>query len=184
MKDSLNFFENGRQPQFFGKMEDNLNCKVNSRLCDAYENQKHLLEMVKDLKEELDVDRVKRVSPAVTARSEVEEVTQQIVEEVNEVDSVTCIGFYCKDTTCLEHDGTVNEDIMIFGQAAGAREEGHGMTGWRETGWAEVQEEGQASSSRKVIGNQQDPSQLPRRLRAGAEMMWDTSDFMILCLVS
>ena len=31
--------------------------------------------MVKNLKEELDVERVKRVSPAVTARSEVEEVT-------------------------------------------------------------------------------------------------------------
>ena len=40
---------------------------------------------------------------------------------------MTCIGFYCKDTTCLEHDDTVDEDIMIFGQAAGAREEGHGI---------------------------------------------------------
>ena len=82
--------------------------------------------MIKDLKEELAVERVKRVSPAVTARSEVEEVTQQIVDKVNEVDSVTCLGFLCMDTTCLEHN-TVEEDIKIFGQAAGAREEGHGI---------------------------------------------------------
>ena len=39
---------------------------------------------------------------------------------------MTCIGFYCKDNTYLEHD-TVEEDIKIFGQAAGAREEGHGI---------------------------------------------------------
>ena len=54
-----------------------------------------------------------------------EEVTQQIVEEVNEVDSVDCIGFYFKDNTSLENN-TVEEDIKIFGQAAGDREEGHG----------------------------------------------------------
>ena len=40
---------------------------------EAYENQKHLLEMIKDLKEELDVDKVKRASssysPASSAKS-------------------------------------------------------------------------------------------------------------------
>ena len=40
------------------------------------------------------------------------------------------------DTTCLEHN-TVEEDIKIFGQAAGAREEGRGidrMKGGRTSG--------------------------------------------------
>ena len=81
----------------------------------------------------IEIAKVSPFPPAVTARSEVEEVTQQIGEENNEVDSVTCIGFYCKDNTCLEHN-TVEEDIKIFGQAAGAREEGHGMTGGRTAG--------------------------------------------------
>ena len=62
---------------------DRLRKETDTWLCDAYKNQKHLLEMVKDLKEELDFNRVKRVFPAVTARSKVEEVTQQIVEEDN-----------------------------------------------------------------------------------------------------
>ena len=55
-----------------------------------------------------------------------EEVSQQIVEEVNEVDSVDCIGFYFKDNTSFENN-TVEEDIKIFGRAAGDREEGHGI---------------------------------------------------------
>ena len=101
---------------------------TDARHCDAYENQKHLLEMVKDLKEELDVDRVKRASSAVTARSEVEEVTQQIIKEVNGVESLTCRGFPCMDIGHhLPQHYTVEVDIRAFGQAAGAREEGHGI---------------------------------------------------------
>jgi hypothetical protein len=80
--------------------------------------------MIKDLKEQLDVIKAKRVSPAGTARSKVEEAKQQLVEEVNEWDSVTCLGFPCMDTTCLKHY-MVEGDIRIFGQAAGAREERH-----------------------------------------------------------
>ena len=82
--------------------------------------------MVKDLKEELDVDKATRVSPAGTARPKVEEAKEQIVEEVNEGDFVTCLGFPCMDTTCLKHY-TVE-----------------GVCG-----------------SRQVLGNQQDPRQLP-----------------------
>ena len=40
--------------------------------------------MIQDLKEDLDVDRIKRASPAVTTRSKVKEAKQQIAEEVNE----------------------------------------------------------------------------------------------------
>ena len=65
---------------------DRLRKSTDTRLRDAYENQKHLLEMVKDLKEELDVDKATRVSPAGTARPKVEEAKEQIVEEVNEGD--------------------------------------------------------------------------------------------------
>ena len=79
---------------------DRLRKGKNARLRDAYKNQKHLLEMVKDLKEALDVDRLK------------------IVEKVNEMDSVTCIGFYCKVNNCLEHD-TAEEDRMKGGWTGG-----------------------------------------------------------------
>ena len=66
--------------------------------------------MIKDLNEELDVDKVKRASsssPASSARS------------------VTCLSFPCMDTTSLQHY-TVEVIFMTFGQAARAREEGHG----------------------------------------------------------
>ena len=52
---------------------------TDARLRDAYENQKHLLKMVNDLKEELDVDKATRVSPAGTARAKVEEAKEGIV---------------------------------------------------------------------------------------------------------
>ena len=86
---------------------------TDARLSEAYKNQKHLLEMIKDLKEELDVDKVKRASsssPASSARSEVK-ATQQIV---------TCLGFPCMDTTCLKHY-TAEGVCMTLGQAARAR---------------------------------------------------------------
>ena len=71
------------------------------------------------------MDRVKRASPAVTSRYKVEEATQQIAEEVNEGESLTCLGFPCMDTICLEHY-TVEGDIRrTLGQEASAREEGH-----------------------------------------------------------
>ena len=74
--------------------------------------------MIQDLKEDLDVDRIKRASPAVTTRSKVKEAKQQIVEEVNEGDSVTCLGFPCMDITCIVHYMDIRR---TFGQAAGAK---------------------------------------------------------------
>ena len=48
---------------------DRLKKRTDACLRDAYVNQKHLLEIIKDLKEEIDVNRVKRVSSAGTART-------------------------------------------------------------------------------------------------------------------
>jgi hypothetical protein len=74
--------------------------------------------MVKYMKEELDVEKASRVSPAGTARAEVEEAKEQIVEEVNEGDFVTCLGFSCMHSTV--------EGNNIKGQTDRAREEeGH-----------------------------------------------------------
>jgi hypothetical protein len=93
---------------------------TSSRLSDAYENQKRLLEMVRDLKEEFEVEKATRVSHAGTARSK-----EQTVEEGHEGDSVACLGFPCMDTSCLRHY-TVEGNIRR-GQAAdrAREEEGH-----------------------------------------------------------
>ena len=47
---------------------DRLGKGTDARLCDAYTNQKHLLGMIKDLKEELDVDKAKRVFRAAAPK--------------------------------------------------------------------------------------------------------------------
>jgi hypothetical protein len=43
MEDDLNFNENGRRPQFFGKMEDNPNSKVNRIQLRQMENHLNFL---------------------------------------------------------------------------------------------------------------------------------------------
>jgi actin-related protein len=52
---------------------------TSTRLSDAYENQKRLLEMVRDLKEEFELDKATRFSHAGTVRPK-----EQTIEEGNE----------------------------------------------------------------------------------------------------
>jgi hypothetical protein len=106
---------------------DRLGKGTDARLKDAYTNQQHLLGMIKDLKEELDVDKAKRVSPEAKVEDR-QQIGKGALAVGDEGDSRTCLSFPCMDTTCLEHH-TGKGDIRIFGQAASTREESHGKDG-------------------------------------------------------
>jgi hypothetical protein len=106
---------------------DRLGKGTDARLKDAYTNQQHLLGMIKDLKEELDVDKAKRVSPEAKVEDR-QQIGKGALAVGDEGDSRTCLSFPCMDTTCLEHH-TGKGDIRIFGQAASIREESHGKDG-------------------------------------------------------
>ena len=99
---------------------DRLGKGTDARLCDAYTNQKHLLGMIKDLKEELDVDKAKRVlqaaAPMVKDRQQIAKGAMAVGDEG---DPRTCLAFPCMDITCLEHY-TEEGDIRTS-----SREEGH-----------------------------------------------------------
>ena len=104
---------------------DRLGKGTDARLCDAYTNQKHLLGMIKDLKEELDVDKAKRVFQAAAPKvKDRQQIAKGAMAVGDEGDPRTCLAFLCMDTPCLEHY-TEEGDIRIFGQATSSKEEGH-----------------------------------------------------------
>jgi hypothetical protein len=79
------------------------------------ENNHRLLEMIKDIKEEVDVDRVVKGSNYYSM-----DMVQSSV--------VTCGGVYCKDKNCLEHY-TEEGDFRTWAQTDGAREGSRGKDG-------------------------------------------------------
>jgi hypothetical protein len=93
---------------------------TNSCFRDAYENQKRLLEKVRILREEFEVEKATRVSHAGSTRPK-----EQTVQEGHEGDFVACLGFPCWDTRCLTH--YTEEGNIRRGHASdhAREEEGH-----------------------------------------------------------
>ena len=81
------------------------------------ENSKQLFEMIKDIREDLNVER------AVRWQNDSEIFHQQVTWAENEGHSVTCLNFPCMNNTCIKHyteeEGNIRKSVS---QAARVRE--------------------------------------------------------------